>query len=123
VTKAIILILLSVAIGSFGQLCIKGAMLRFGPVTFGSVAEIISGGWQIIQQPLIRVAIPLYAAGFIIWAAALSHLPLSFAYPLLAMGYLINPRAAMLVYHEQIPPIRWVGIGIIMLGIFLVGRN
>jgi len=123
VNKAIILILLSVVIGTIGQICIKGAMLRVGPVTFGSFAQVINGSWQIIQQPLIGVAIPLYATGFIIWAAALSHLQLSFAYPLLAIGYLINPLAAMLIYNEQIPPLRWVGIAIIMVGIVLVGRS
>jgi multidrug transporter EmrE-like cation transporter len=123
VNKAIILILFSVGIGTIGQLCIKGAMLRVGPVSFGSVLEIIHGGWQIIQQPLIGVAIPLYAIGFLVWAAALSHLELSFAYPLLAIGYLINPLAAMLVYNEQIPTLRWIGIAVIIVGIILVGRS
>jgi len=123
VNKAIILIIFSVVIGTIGQICIKGAMLKIGPVTFGTPSEIFNGGWKIIQQPLIGVAIPLYATGFLIWAAALSHLQLSFAYPLLAIGYLINPLAAMLVYNEQIPPLRWVGIAIIMVGIILVGRS
>lgn len=94
--KALILIIPSLVIGTIGQIFMKGAMLRSMPVTFGTATEIIKGSGQIMQQPLNGVAIPLYATGFFIWAAALSHLQLSFAYPLVAIGYLITPRAAMI---------------------------
>jgi drug/metabolite transporter (DMT)-like permease len=123
VNKALVLVLLSVIIGTIGQVCIKAAMLRLGPVAFGSPAEIINSGWQIMRQPLIWAALLLYGTGFIIWAMALSRLQLSFAYPLLAAGYLINPLAAMLFFGEQIPPIRWVGIIVVMIGLILVGRS
>ena len=123
VNKTLILVFLSVLIGTIGQLCIKAAMVKLGPVAFSSPIEILNSGWQIIRQPLIWIALPLYGVGFVIWAAALSRLPLSFAYPLLAVGYLINPLAAMILFSESISPIRWMGIGVIILGIILVGRS
>lgn len=122
-SKTLLLVFLSVLIGTIGQLCIKAAMVRLGPVAFSSPTEITNSGWQILRQPLIWVALPFYGAGFIIWAAALSRLPLSFAYPLLAVGYLINPVAAMILFNESISPLRWMGIGVIILGIILVGRS
>ena len=121
--KSVILVFITVIIGTIGQLCIKTAMLRVGPVAFGIPGEIINSGWQIMQQPLIWMALLFYGAGFIVWASVLSHLQLSFAYPLLATGYLINPLAAMVLFNEQIPFIRWVGIVVIMVGIVLVGRS
>lgn len=121
--KILVLVFLSVIVGTIGQLCIKAAMLRVGPLAFGTLAEMINSGRQIVRQPLIWVALPLYGIGFIIWAVALSHLQLSLAYPLLATGYLINPLAAMLAFNEQIPPIRLAGILVIMVGIVLVGRS
>ena len=121
--KALILVFLSVIIGTIGQLCIKAAMLKIGPVAFSTPAEIINSGWQVMRQPLIWVALPLYGIGFIIWAVVLSRLQLSFAYPLLAIGYLVNPLAAMVFFDEQIPPMRWIGIVVIMVGIVLVGRS
>jgi drug/metabolite transporter (DMT)-like permease len=123
VNKALILVLFSVIIGTVGQLCIKAAMLRLGPVAFGTPAEIISSSWQIMRQPLIWVALPLYGFGFIIWAAALSRLQLSFAYPLLSIGYLINPIAAAVFFDESVSPMRWAGILVIMVGIVLIGRS
>ena len=98
-------------------------MLKIGPVAFSTPAEIINSGWQVMRQPLIWVALPLYGIGFIIWAVVLSRLQLSFAYPLLAIGYLVNPLAAMVFFDEQIPPMRWIGIVVIMVGIVLVGRS
>jgi multidrug transporter EmrE-like cation transporter len=121
--KAVILVFISVVIGTIGQLCIKTAMLRIGPMPFSLLTEIIDSAWQIMRQPLIWLALLFYGAGFIVWASALSHLQLSFAYPLLAAGYLINPLAAMILFNEQIPLIRWIGIVVIMVGIVLVGRS
>lgn len=121
--KTLILVFLSVLIGTFGQLCIKAAMLRIGPVAFEGPQEIITGIGNIMRQPLIWVALPLYGTGFLLWAVALSRLQLSFAYPLLASGYLINPLAAMFFFNEIIPPMRWAGILVIMVGIVLVGRS
>jgi len=121
--KPVILVFVSVVIGTIGQLCIKTAMLRIGPIPFSIPMEIINSGGQIMRQPLIWLALSFYGAGFIVWASALSHLQLSFAYPLLATGYLINPLAAMVLFNEQIPLIRWVGIAVIMVGIVLVGRS
>ncbi len=121
--KAFILIVASVMVGTVGQLCIKAAMVRLGPVAFSTPPEIINSGWLILRQPLIWVALPLYGAGFIIWAVALSRLQLSFAYPLLAIGYLINPLAAVFFFNESISLMRGAGILIIMVGIILVGRS
>ena len=121
--KEMLLVVLSVLIGTVGQLCIKAAMLRLGPVALGTPDEVLTSGWRILQQPLIWVALPLYGVGFLAWAAALSRLQLSFAHPLLAIGYLLTPFAAMILFNEQIPPVRWVGILVIIAGIVLVGRS
>lgn len=123
INKAIGLIVVSVIIGTVGQLCIKAAMLRLGPMAFNTPAAILHSIFQILQQPLIIVALPLYGMGFILWAVALSYLPLGYAYPLLASGYLINPLAAMFLFHEPMPPLRAIGIAIIAVGIILVGRS
>jgi drug/metabolite transporter (DMT)-like permease len=98
-------------------------MLKLGPVAFDTPIDIVNSSWQIMKQPLIWIALPLYGAGFIIWAVALSRLQLSFAYPLLAIGYLLNPLAALIVFGEQISPMRWAGIIVVMVGIILVGRS
>ena len=121
--KAVILVFCGVVLGSIGQICIKTAMLRVGPLAFGAPSEILNSSLQVIQQPLIWVSIPLYGTGFLIWAIALSHLRLSFAYPLLAIGYVINPLSGMIFFSESIPLARWIGILIIVAGLVLVGRS
>ncbi len=121
--RAIFLVIFSIVIGLVGQSAIKAAMLRLGPLAFGSLSDIINSSWQVITQPLIWVALPLYGMGFIIWAVALSRLPLSFAYPLLSTSYIFIAIVALVFFDEAIPPSRWAGIGLIVLGIVLVGRS
>ena len=122
-SKGIILVFIAVIINTFGQLCIKYVMNNLGPIAFSSPNEIIDAGWQILRQPLIWFVLPLYGANFIVWAVALSRLPLSLAYPLLAVGFIVTPLAAMFFFNEDTSFVRWVGIGITIIGIVLVGRS
>lgn len=43
-------------------------------------------------------------------------------YPMLSLAYVLGMIAAMLFFHEQIPPIRWVGIALIIGGCMLIAR-
>lgn len=122
-TGALSLVLISVAVGAVGQACIKAAMLQLGPIAFSTPAGAIDASLSILRQPFIWLAIPLYGSGFLAWAIALSRLQLSYAYPLLAVGYLINPLVAIVLFGEPIPTLRWIGIACIMLGVTLVGRS
>lgn len=121
--KAIILVFLSVTIGIIGQYCIKAAMLKLGPLAFSTPNDIIIGGWQIMKQPLIWIALPLYGAGFVIWALALSQLELSYAYPLLSISYVLVAFIALIFFNEPISLTRWAGIITIIIGIVLIGHS
>jgi multidrug transporter EmrE-like cation transporter len=121
--KAIGLIIVSVIIGAIGEICIKAAMVNLGPVNFGSAREWVRSSFKILGQPLIWISLPLYGFGFLAWAAALSHLQLSFAYPLMASSYVFNALSAILFFNEPISLLRWIGITVIILGVVLVGLS
>jgi len=47
----------------------------------------------------------------------------SIAYPMLSIGYVINAIAAYYLLGEAVTPMRLVGIGIIVVGVFIVARS
>jgi len=47
----------------------------------------------------------------------------SIAYPMLSIGYVINAIAAYYLLGESVTPLRMLGIGIIVLGVFIVARS
>jgi len=59
----------------------------------------------------------------VVWVIGLSKVPVSIAYPMLSIGYVINAAAAYYLLGEAVTPMRFVGIGIIILGVFIVARS
>ena len=57
------------------------------------------------------------------WIAGLSRVPVSVAYPMLSLGYVVNAVAAQYLFGEAVSMQRWLGIGFIVLGVWLVARS
>ena len=50
----------------------------------------------------------------------LKHYPLSMAYPLLSLSYVIAMFSAILFFHEAVPAHRWIGCVLIVAGCMLI---
>ena len=50
-------------------------------------------------------------------------MPVSVAYPLLSVGYVVNAIAAHYLFGEAVTAMRWLGIGFIVVGVWLVARS
>ncbi|MEO7762589.1 MAG: EamA family transporter, partial [Casimicrobiaceae bacterium] len=48
--------------------------------------------------------------------------PVSIAYPMLSIGYVVSAVAAYFLFGELLGASRWLGIGFIIIGVFLVSR-
>ena len=60
----------------------------------------------------------------LLWLVVLSVMPVSQAYPMLSLSYIIVMLLARWIFKEQIPWQRWLGAALIMLGIScLMGIN
>jgi multidrug transporter EmrE-like cation transporter len=64
-----------------------------------------------------------YALSLVVWIVGLSRVPVSMAYPLLSVGYVLNALAAHYLLGEAVTLSRWMGIGLIIAGVFLVARS
>ena len=54
------------------------------------------------------------------WMYVLKNYEFSLAYPLLSASYIIGLLAAYFIFQEAIPLTRWIGVVIIMIGVFFV---
>jgi multidrug transporter EmrE-like cation transporter len=115
--KPIVLLLLSVAGASLGQVLFKKGVILTGEVTFrGSLlAELI----RLIFNPVVFSGLVLYVVSTILWLAALSKTTLSFAYPFTALTFILVMLSSRMVFLESIPPLRYLGIGLIVAGILV----
>jgi multidrug transporter EmrE-like cation transporter len=59
----------------------------------------------------------------VIWILALSRVPVSIAYPMLSVGFIVNALAAWYLFDESLSMQKLVGIGFIIVGVYLVARS
>jgi len=69
----------------------------------------------------VLVGILAYALSTLAYFYVLSRTHLSWAYSFGGLSYIFASVMALLFLSEQVPGLRWVGIGIIALGTFLIG--
>lgn len=80
-------------------------------------------GLRLAIEPHVLGGLACYVVSVVVWVVALSRVPVSIAYPMLSIGYVVNAIAARYLLGEALTPMRLVGIGVIVLGVFLVARS
>ncbi|HXM82776.1 MAG TPA: EamA family transporter [Burkholderiales bacterium] len=80
-------------------------------------------GLRLAIEPHILAGLACYVVSVVVWIVALSRVPVSIAYPMLSIGYVVNAVAAWYLLGEAVTPMRMAGIGIIVLGVFIVARS
>src|SRR5712671_1060544 len=80
-------------------------------------------GLRLAVEPHILGGLACYVISVVVWVVALSKVPVSIAYPMLSIGYVVNAVAAWYLLGEVLTPMRLTGIGIIIAGVFLVARS
>ena len=74
------------------------------------------------NQPILA-GLACYVVSVVLWILALSRVPVSVAYPMLSVGYIVNAIGAWLLFGESIGAQKLVGIGFIIVGVWLVARS
>ena len=78
---------------------------------------------KMATQSYFDLGIACYGVSVFVWILGLSRVPVSIAYPLLSVGYVINAIAAYYLFGEAVTLTRWLGIGFIVVGVTLVARS
>jgi len=121
--KSLILISFNILIGSIGQLMLKSGMIQVGRIGVVEISRPLTTLGTVFTNPLILLALPLYAGALLMWLIVLSRMQLSFAYPFLALNYVINALLAQAILGEHISFLRWVAIGLICSGVIVITRT
>lgn len=71
-------------------------------------------------NPWIVLGLALYVVATVLWFYVLSRLPLSVAYPLQSLSYVLGLFASRYILHETVQWTRWMGVIIILLGVAVI---
>ena len=116
------LILAGVLLNAAAQLLLKAGTTRIGEFEF-SFNNIVPIGMKVATQWPIIAGLGCYGISVVVWILALSRAPVSIAYPMLSIGYVVNAFAAYYLFGESLGAQKLLGIGFILIGIYLVARS
>ena len=111
--KAIPLILAGVLLNAFAQIAIKKAVSAAG------ITWTPYGLLHLFLHPWMLLCLTCYAVSVVLWAGVAHMVDMNFAYPFLALGFLAVALMSRALLAESIPPMRWVALAIIVLGVGL----
>lgn len=120
--KVFFAIILNDVADSFAQVLMKKGLFVSG-ADIGSIHALAGFLSHNALSPLLWLGIAIYTANFFVWIAILSRVDLSLAVPLGSTMYALVPICAIIFLHETISPLRWLGIGFIIAGTYVVSKS
>ena len=115
------LIFTGVMLNAAAQILMKAGTNSIGYFEF-NMANIVPIGWKLVTEWHIVLALFCYALSVIIWILALSRVPVSIAFPLLSMAYIVTAVAAWYLLGEALSLTKVAGIVVIILGVIIISR-
>jgi len=116
------LIMLGVMLNAAAQLFLKEGMRRIGHFEF-IWANIVPIGFMVAGNLFIISGLVCYVVSVCVWLLVLSRVEVSFAYPLLSVGYIVNAVAGYYLFQENLSLTRITGVLIICVGVYFVTRS
>lgn len=116
--SVLILIFATILLGIFGQLSMKKGMINIGEI---SLKELLTKRlFSVVFEKFVFIGIVLYISSAAIWLVILSQEELSFAYPLIGIGYIVTAILAKIFFNESLTMFKILGIILIVIGAYIV---
>ena len=116
------LLLTGVLLNAIAQLLLKAGAGSIAGVDLRPGNAMLIAGRLLFNAPIIA-GLACYALSVVVWILALARVEVSVAYPMLSIGYVVNALAAWWLFDENLSGARLAGIGVILVGVWLVART
>jgi multidrug transporter EmrE-like cation transporter len=117
-----LLLLSGVALNAAAQLLLKAATRASGVLIADTGAVSWHATLQLAKAVPLWIGLGCYGVSVVLWLGALSRVSVSIAYPMLSIGYVVNAFAAASLFGEALSATKLAGIGLIVLGVFVLAR-
>jgi drug/metabolite transporter (DMT)-like permease len=115
-TRATLLLLTVLALTVYGQLIIKARAIAHGADVAGS-ADRFSYFKAMFFDPGVLSGLAAAALAAIAWMFVIERLDVGFAYPFMALSFVLVPVGARFMFHEPLPPLQILGMALIVIGV------
>lgn len=121
--NALMWLLPAMLLSTTGELFLKRGMNEVGVLDFTATDTVIPTFIKIVTNPNIWIGFLGFALGSIFWLSVISRVPLSLAYPMLGLMYVIIVIESWIFLGEGLHPLRVLGALVVGLGVAMVGLS
>ena len=117
------LILVSIILGPLGNVFLGKAMKSIGPLGWGGGMHLVPIASGLLTSGYIWLGVACLLGFFLAHMLLLTWADYSYVQPATSLSYLTISILSYFVLGEAISPLRWLGVSVICLGVFLVGQT
>jgi drug/metabolite transporter (DMT)-like permease len=121
--KTIPLILISIILGPLGNVFLGKAMKSVGSLSSARTLDLVPIASRVLMSGYIWLGIVCLLIFFTVHMLLLTWADYSYVQPATSLSYVSITMLSYLLLGEVISPLRWLGVTVICLGVFLVGRT
>ena len=115
--KIVALVSLQGLLLTMAQLLLKVSLKQFG---------VFAWSWSyfknVFLNPIFLFAGISAASAMLFWMYLLKKYEFSIIYPLTGISFIFGVMAAQWILHEPVPLSRWIGVCIIIVGVYFVAK-
>lgn len=121
--KTFLMIVVMIFTGPLGNVLLGKGMKHIGPVVAWPPSQLLHTSLQIFTSPSIWLGISSLILFFVSYMLVLSWADYSFVQPASSLAYGVVALLGYFVLGESVSPLRWAGIAIICLGVFVISHT
>jgi drug/metabolite transporter (DMT)-like permease len=117
------MIMLSIVLGPMGNVMLGKGMKGIGLVGLNNFRDIWGIAEGVLRSSYIWLGIACLMAFMIVHMLLLTWADYSYVQPATSLSYATVALLSYFLLGEIVTPLRWLGIAVICLGVFIVGRT
>jgi len=120
----VLLVLFSVLLSSGSQILLKYGMTRPGmKIALADKVSPLITLQAIATSPAVLMGMACFGLSAVVWLFVLAKIPLSTAYPFVALGIAITVLGGRFLFHKPVSVLKMFGIALVVTGVLCVGNS
>jgi drug/metabolite transporter (DMT)-like permease len=121
--KTVVLIVIMVSVAPLGDMFLRKGMEQVGAMPGWAPSELFNFFFAAFTSSTIWIGIGLLLTFFVAYLLVLSWADYSYVLPASSISTLVVALLAHFLLHETVRPLRWAGVAMVCLGVFVVGNT
>ena len=117
----VILMLLSVLLGSLGQVILKIGANKLGNLSL-SLPTLSHDVIRVAKIPEIVLGFFFFGLSSLLWIKVLTKAELSYVYPMVSLGYIIVALISYFLFNERFTLSKIIGMAMVITGVVVLNR-